>query len=73
MLTLCVRPRTVMLQATSYDYMLAKKASVINGPTTAGGTLPPFKWTSQFASTPHVGEPEEFDFAFEDMTWSPAQ
>lgn len=50
--------------------MLAKKASVINGPTTAGGTLPPFKWTPQFASTPHVGEPDEFDFAFEDMTWS---
>lgn len=50
--------------------MQLKKASVINGPTTAGGTLPPFKWTAQFESTSHIGEPEEYDFVFEDMTWS---
>lgn len=57
-------------QVTSYEWMQLKKASVINGPTTAGGTLPPFKWTAQFESTSHIGEPEEYDFVFEDMTWS---
>lgn len=41
---------------------------IINGPTTAGGTLPPFKWTSEFAGDAHVGQPTEFDYTFEEVT-----
>ena len=42
------------------------RADVINGPTTAGGTLPPFQWTSKFPDA-HEGQPEEYDFVFETM------
>jgi hypothetical protein len=31
----------------------------------AGGTLPPFQWTSQFDSTAHEGQPNVYNFAFE--------
>lgn len=43
-------------------------AFVVNGPTTSDGQLPPFKWTPAFNSTAHVGQFEEFDFSWQQMT-----
>jgi hypothetical protein len=47
--------------------MAARQADVLNGPTTAGGTLPPFSWTPAFTDA-HVGQPATYDFAFESYT-----
>jgi hypothetical protein len=51
-------------KVTSASWMPAQRADIINGPTTAGGTLPPFVWTSNFTDS-HVGQPVKYDFDFE--------
>jgi len=43
-------------------------AYIQNGPTTNGGSLPPFSW-SQFPETVHTGEPEVFNFPFIMTQW----
>ncbi|CAL8471420.1 g10962 [Coccomyxa elongata] len=51
-------------KVTSYELALELQADAITGPTTADG-LPPFEWTKDFDSVPHVGMPKVFDFQFE--------
>lgn len=53
-------------KVTRSSWIAAAQAEVVNGPTTAGGTLPPFAWTAAFPEL-HVGQPTEFDFSFETM------
>ncbi len=44
-------------------------ALAVNGPTTAGGRLPPFEWRGEAAETvAHIGQPARFDYEFELMT-----
>ena len=45
-------------------------ADAVAGPTTAGGTLPPFSWKDdpEFEKVPHRGLPEVFDFEYERFT-----
>jgi len=50
---------------TTMDLIGDRKAYAVNGPTTAGGTLPPFSWTGGFASDPHEGMPTTYNFTFE--------
>jgi hypothetical protein len=41
----------------------------VNGPTTAGGKLPPFEWRGKVAErVAHIGQPDRFDYRFELMT-----
>ncbi len=41
----------------------------MNGPTTAGGKLPPFEWKGEAAErVAHIGQPKRFDYQFELMT-----
>lgn len=41
----------------------------VNGPTTAGGRLPPFEWKGEMAQrVQHIGQPRKFDYDFELMT-----
>lgn len=54
-------------KVTMGSWSTALHSQAINGPTTSGGTLPPFSWTGSFASLPHEGMPTTFDFQFEDM------
>jgi len=44
------------------------KAWIANGPTTNGGTLPPFSW-AQFPRTVHSGEPDVYNFGFIETQW----
>ena len=53
-------------QVTSATWLAQHRADVVNGPTTAGGTLPPFSWTPKFTEA-HEGQPTEYDFSFEPM------
>ncbi|XP_071509243.1 phospholipase B-like 1 [Diadema antillarum] len=49
-------------------WMAAEQTSyVINGPTRAEGSLPPFKWVSPFTRYSHEGLPQEYDFDFVTM------
>jgi len=43
-------------------------AYILNGPTTNGGTLPPFSW-SQFPTIVHSGEPDIYNFDFIPTQW----
>lgn len=54
-------------KVTSFSWFSDEHVAAINGPTTAGGTLPPFKWSPQFENVAHEGQPDEFDFVFEDV------
>lgn len=54
-------------KVTSASWLAVERADVLNGPTTAGNTLPPFAWTAQFNSTAHFGQPTLYNFAFETM------
>jgi hypothetical protein len=52
-------------KATSAKLFWAMTAHVINGPTTAGGTLPPFQWAgSGLSGTEHLGLPPRFNFSY---------
>jgi hypothetical protein len=47
------------------SYSMLGRSQIINGPTTAGHTLPPFRWTSELSAlAPHAGLPELMNFTF---------
>ena len=54
-------------KVTSWARALKLDADAVAGPTTAGGTLPPFRWSDdpEFERVPHRGLPEVFDFEYE--------
>ncbi len=54
-------------KVTSATWAASRRADVLNGPTTAGDTLPPFSWTPSFTDA-HEGQPYTYDFTFEAMT-----
>lgn len=54
-------------KVTSYSWFQDRHVAAINGPTTSNGRLEPFQWTSKFANVAHEGQPDEFDFVFEDI------
>ncbi|KAK9795552.1 hypothetical protein WJX73_006243 [Symbiochloris irregularis] len=51
-------------KVTTHEMALRLESETVNGPTTSNG-LPPFSWTSQFASVPHQGQARTFQFDFE--------
>ncbi|GAB4819731.1 hypothetical protein N2152v2_006777 [Parachlorella kessleri] len=56
-------------KATHYRMALQRQAYAVNGPTTAGGRLPPFEWKGEAAErVAHIGQPARFDYDFELMT-----
>lgn len=54
-------------KVTSWSRAGNLDADAVAGPTTAGGTLPPFSWKDdpEFEKVPHRGLPEVFDFEYE--------
>lgn len=54
-------------KVTSWARARNLDADAVAGPTTAGGTLPPFSWKDdpEFEKVPHRGLPEVFDFEYE--------
>ena len=54
-------------KVTSWSRASRLDADAVAGPTTAGGTLPPFSWRDdpEFEKVPHRGLPEVFDFEYE--------
>ena len=54
-------------KVTSWSRARGLDADAVAGPTTAGGTLPPFSWKDdpEFERVPHRGLPEVFDFEYE--------
>ena len=54
-------------KVTSWSRASRLDADAVAGPTTAGGTLPPFSWKDdpEFEKVPHRGLPEVFDFEYE--------
>jgi len=54
-------------KASAATWWNNKTFVAINGPTTNGGTLPPFSWT-EFENDSHVGLPTTYDFVFEPQT-----
>lgn len=55
-------------KVTSFSLYQQGLAYIVNGPTTNGGTLPPFSW-SAFPDVPHSSLPEIFDFGFIPTQW----
>jgi len=56
-------------KVTSFSLYQQGIAYIVNGPTTNGGTLPPFSW-SKFPKVVHSGQPDVFDFGFVPTQWS---
>lgn len=54
-------------KAGTWSLWAAKTAYAVNGPTTAGGTLPPFSW-AQFPADKVVGLPQVYNFEWDAMT-----
>ncbi len=58
-----------MLQSSSSsdaNFSLAMRVSLVNGPTAQN--QPPFKWSTSGYTDRHMGQPDVFDFAFEEMS-----
>ncbi|KAN0007312.1 hypothetical protein ACTFIU_000511 [Dictyostelium citrinum] len=54
---------------TSYNQVLTLSCTAISGPSTNGGTLPPFSWSQSplFQNITHIGVPETFNFDWQEM------
>lgn len=59
-------------KVTSWSWFQQQKSSIINGPTQSHG-LPPFSWKEQngkYEDITHEGQPDVFDFDFQDEYFS---
>jgi len=56
-------------KGTNFEMAKEMRSEAVNGPTAQG--QPVFRWTNEFASVSHVGQPSDFDFKFEEQ--KPAQ
>jgi len=52
-------------KVTNFKMAKEMRSEAVNGPTAQG--QPVFRWTNEFASVSHVGQPQEFDFKFEEQ------
>ncbi|KAM9986622.1 hypothetical protein ACTFIY_011041 [Dictyostelium cf. discoideum] len=54
---------------TSFNQVLTLSCTAISGPSTNGGTLPPFTWSQSplFQNITHIGVPETFNFDWQEM------
>ncbi|KAK5576438.1 hypothetical protein RB653_007582 [Dictyostelium firmibasis] len=54
---------------TSFNQVSTLSCTAISGPSTNGGTLPPFSWSQSplFQNITHIGVPETFNFDWQEM------